>query len=224
MTLTEPKTAYIFLDEGGNLDFSPSGSRYFTLTGVLKYRPFRLYAALTELRFDLIENGLDIEYFHASEDRQPIRDLVFKIICNHIDSFIVDSIIIEKRQTNISLRNDHEFYPQMLGNLLQNIVEKLDRKQTSEVIVITDKIPVNRKRHLVEKSVKHTLKLMLSNTIPYRIMHHDSKSTTGLQIADYFNWAIFRAWERKDRRSFDLVQKAIRSQIEICINEDDQPS
>jgi hypothetical protein len=34
---------YIFLDEAGNLDFSPTGTRYFILSSVAKERPFNAY-------------------------------------------------------------------------------------------------------------------------------------------------------------------------------------
>ena len=34
---------YLFLDEAGNLDFSPNGTRYFMLGSVTKERPFRAY-------------------------------------------------------------------------------------------------------------------------------------------------------------------------------------
>ena len=72
------QVAYLFLDEGGNFDFSDKGTRYFTMTSVLKFRPFQTFSKLTSLRYDLIETGLDIEYFHASEDRQAVRNQVFK--------------------------------------------------------------------------------------------------------------------------------------------------
>jgi hypothetical protein len=52
---------YIFLDEAGNLDFSPSGTRYFLLGSVAKERPFHAYKELTELKYDLVELGMDIE-------------------------------------------------------------------------------------------------------------------------------------------------------------------
>jgi hypothetical protein len=57
---------YIFLDEAGNFDFSPGGTKYFTFTGVSKERPFLAYQELTELKYDIIEGGTNIEYFHAS--------------------------------------------------------------------------------------------------------------------------------------------------------------
>jgi hypothetical protein len=71
---------YILLDEGGNFDFSPKGTRLFTLTSVTKVRPFQIAPVLDHLKYDLIETGLDLEYFHASEDRQPVRDQVFTAI------------------------------------------------------------------------------------------------------------------------------------------------
>jgi hypothetical protein len=44
------KFLYIFLDEGGNLDFSPSGTKFFIVTSLAKERPFEAYRALSELR------------------------------------------------------------------------------------------------------------------------------------------------------------------------------
>ena len=78
-----------------------------------------------------------------------------------------------------------------------------------------DRIPVNRKRGAIEKAVKAALKKALPAGTVYRVMHHESRSAIGLQVADYVNWAIWRAWSRDDRRSLNLVQGAIRSQIEL---------
>jgi len=213
-----PKATYIFLDEGGNFDFSLEGSKYFTLTSVQEHRPFTIDTLITDLRFDLIETGLDIECFHASEDRQAVRDKVFAIIQKYLGSIIVDSLIVEKRKTRPSLREDSAFYPRMLGYLLKFIIDKLDIKTVTELIVITDKIPVSKKRHIIEKVIKKKLKFMLPEDISYRLMHHESKSSVGLQVADYINWAIFRAWEREDDRSLSLIRSAIRSHPIFCCN------
>lgn len=205
---------YIFLDEGGNFDFSEKGTRYFSLTSVTKRRPFNMYGLLTELRFDLIESGLDIEYFHATEDRQPVRDKVFELIRAKSEQLVVDSIIVEKCKTGPALRNPEKFYPRMLGYLLRYVVEQISEEYT-ELIVITDAIPVSKKRKVIEKAVKQTLSKMLPAEIRYRILHHASKSSSSLQVADYLNWAIFRAWERDDRRSLDLISNMVRSQFDI---------
>jgi len=172
---------------------------------------------LSKLRYDLIETGLDVQCFHASEDRQAIRDLVFGIIAANLDKYRVDSVIVEKCKTGPSLRADSQFYPRMLGYLLKYILDPrgLGVDRWSEIIVITDRIPINRKRAAVEKAVKTTLAAVLPAGTKHRLLHHASMACCGLQTADYFNWAIFRSWERGDRRSLDLVRGAVQSQFDI---------
>lgn len=70
---------YIFLGESGNLDFSVGKSRYFILSAMSVSRPFPSTVPLMELKYDLWEGGLEIEYFHASEDKQATRNAVFEI-------------------------------------------------------------------------------------------------------------------------------------------------
>ena len=214
----KPQAAYLFLDEGGNFDFSAKGSRYFTMTSVLKFRPFETSNRLAALRYDLIETGLDIEYFHASEDWQAVRNQVFDILCSDLDRFEVDSIVVEKPKTEPELQVGSHFYPRMLGYLLGYVLNRVLFKEVAEVIVITDQLPLQKKRKAVEKAIKHTLKEMLPDDVLYRLLHHSSKSASGLQIADYFNWAIFRAWEQGDRRSLERIEPVIKSQAEIFRN------
>lgn len=47
------------------------------------------------------------------------------------------------------------------------------------------------------------------------IYHHDSKSNFDLQIADYFNWAVYRKWDRNDTRSYDLIRSVVKSEFAI---------
>lgn len=206
---------YTFIDEGGDFNFSPNGTRYFTLTSVTVARPFPLENELAQLRFDLLEDGLNLEYFHASEDRPPTRDRVFALIQQELRRFRVDSVIVEKRKTAPSLREMDQFYPRMLGYLLRYVVNGTDWRRWSELVVITDRIPHNKKRGAIEKAVKTTLARVLPAGTRFRVLHHDSKSSYCLQIADYFNWAIFRAWSTGDRRSLDAVRRAITSQFDI---------
>jgi GTP-dependent phosphoenolpyruvate carboxykinase len=103
----------------------------------------------------------------------------------------------------------------MIGYLIRYVLEPRNLKDYEEVIVITDSIPVSRKREAIEKAVKQTLSRMLPNGTRYKILHHASKSCTGLQVADYCNWAIFRKWERGDLRSYELIRSGIRSEFDI---------
>ena len=193
-TMASEGVSYIFLDEGGNLEFNLNGTKYFTLTGVLTRRPFPLESALTELRFDLIEEGLELEEFHATEDRQATRNRVFAAIGNHLATLRIDSVVIEKRKTHPKVQQPERFYPEMLGHLLRYTIREESLERSSEVIVVTDELPLKKKRKAIEKAVKTMLKDMLPSNVRHRVMHHDSRSCCSLQVADYLNWAIYRKW------------------------------
>ena len=214
------RTLYIFLDEGGNFEFSNKGSQYYIFTSISKERPFEAFKELNDLKYDLIEKGLEIEYFHASEDKQAVRDKVFIIINANFKDSIIDSLIVEKRKTNYTIQKEDIFYPKMLGYLLKYILKKYQLSDFTQFVIYTDRIPVNRKRKAVEKTTKKVLKDMLPSGVPYFIYHHESKSNYDLQLVDYCNWAIFRKWERKDERSYKYIEKYIRSEFDIFMNGD----
>jgi hypothetical protein len=206
---------YVFLDEAGNMDFSPGGTKYFPLGAVTKERPFHAYKELTELKYELVEVGTDMEYFHASENAQPVRNRVFDIIQRNLDGVRVDVLVVEKRKTGPALQAEEVFYPQMLGYLLRFIVEKHDLKLFREVIVFTDRLPLRKKHNAIEKAVKVTLAGLLPATARYRLLHHDSKSNFDLQIADYCTWAVYRKWNTGDERSYEHIKPAVRSEFDI---------
>lgn len=206
---------YIFLDEAGNFDFSHSGTKYFVITSLTKRRPFEAYKELTELKYDLLELGINLEYFHAAEDKQATRNRAFEIISGHLKEVRLDSLIVEKSKTGPALREEVRFYPEMLGYLLKYVLNKENLRNVQETIIVTDRIPIQRKRDAIEKAIKQTLMISLPQGIPYRILHHESKSNVDLQIVDYCNWAVYRKWDRDDKRSYDKIRRAIRSEFDI---------
>ena len=206
---------YVFLDEGGNLDFSSKGTRFFTLSAVTQRRPFLMDSRLYELRLDLLESGLDLQRFHAAEDRQVVRNRVFQIIQSEIASLRLDTIVVEKAKTNSTLQPVEYFYPRLLGHVLRQILAAVPSSGYDEVLVITDSLPVNSKRKAIEKGIKLTLANMLPSEVKYRVLHHPSYSSMGLQVADYCNWAVFRKWESADPRSYALIQPALQTEFEI---------
>ena len=109
----EPKQRflYIFLDEAGNLDFSANGTKYFVLGGITKERPFNAYKELTEFKYDQVERGTALEYFHASENAHAVRNGVFDIIEKNLAGVAIDAIIVEKQRVNATLRDEEQFYP-----------------------------------------------------------------------------------------------------------------
>jgi hypothetical protein len=107
------------------------------------------------------------------------------------------------------------FYPAVLTKLLQGLFLAAKYQNVKKIIIITDQLPLNRKRKAVEKTIKKVLATALEFTdIEYRIFHHSSKSHFGLQIADYCNWAIFRKWERNDEVFYNKIKPLIKVELE----------
>ena len=89
---------YVFADEAGNFDFSAHGSKYFIVAAVTM-PDCAAGADLLELRHALaMEDAEGLEHgFHATEDKQAIRNRVFQIIQNA--NLEIDAVILDKRKT-----------------------------------------------------------------------------------------------------------------------------
>ena len=59
---------YVFIDESGNLDFGPKGTKNFVLAAVITKRPLVSSLNMQKLKYGYLEKNINIEYFHASED------------------------------------------------------------------------------------------------------------------------------------------------------------
>lgn len=204
---------FIFFDESGNLDFSPTGTPYYFFGALTTRAPMRLSRPMSDLRYDLIGGGLEIEAFHATEDRQTLRDRVFDTLIT-VGELEYDCVVIEKRKLNPTLHSPEKFYPQFANYLLQYIFNRYKANPEERIVVITDQIPVNKKRKAVERAFLTYIKSNLGGR-PYTVLHHRSASHSGLQAADYLNWAIHRKWTYRDFRSYNPIRHFIQSEFDI---------
>ncbi|MGH2904784.1 MAG: hypothetical protein ACRDK7_14560 [Solirubrobacteraceae bacterium] len=103
-------TVYLFGDEAGNFDFSggSGASRYFILTTVTmgNCQPGdRLQALRRRLAWQGVHLGAVL---HATEDPQPVRDEVFKMLA--LCDMRIDATIIAKHSIPAGLRDPHGLY------------------------------------------------------------------------------------------------------------------
>ena len=57
-TSNKRRILYVFIDESGNFDCSPKGTKYFVLTGFVTYRPVWKRDALHQFRYTLLNKGV----------------------------------------------------------------------------------------------------------------------------------------------------------------------
>jgi hypothetical protein len=114
LSIKSNETIVIHLDEAGNLTFSKSSTSFFVLTTIARIALVAQFNELNVLRERLIKEGIVIDYFHASEDRQGVRNAVFEIIRSGLRTIRIDSLIVEKCKTEPALQAEEQFYPRMI--------------------------------------------------------------------------------------------------------------
>jgi hypothetical protein len=202
---------YLFVDEAGNLDFSPKGSRYFILTSVA-VDDCSIEKDILELRRELAWNGYDIQdAFHATEDLQAIRNEVFRLIHQH--SLRIDATIFEKAKTAPHIPRNEEFY-EVAWYLHMQHVAPLVVVGCDELQIIGASISAKAKQLLFARAVNGVVSGLLQQSL-VQTSCWPAGTDPCLQVVDYCCWAIQRKWERGDARSHVLINDKIRSEFDI---------
>jgi hypothetical protein len=207
------QSLFIFMDESGNFDFSPRGTRHFVLTALSTTRPDEMAPALCRLKHELVLVGQDVEYFHATEDQQVVRDRVFEVLAG--GAYELDALIVEKAKTHPSLYDEAHFYPRMCKYLLQYVLRRYEWKGFENFVIFTDALNVKRKREAIQKGIKEGVRSVVGRGKAFRLLHHASKSHLYLQAVDYCNWAVYVKWERGELRPYGMIRSKLRSEFEI---------
>lgn len=197
-------TLHVHVDESGDFDFSPTGSRYYVFSVAWTYEPAQLAHALTQLRFGLLKAGHDLPAFHAVNDRQANRNAVVSTMLGH-GNWAFASMVVEKSKVNPVIREPREFYPQFASMVLRFVFRGRIAVGTSRVLIFTDRIPVHRKK-AVEVALKSACRADLPKGMPFDIYHHPKESNKWIQVVDYCCWAIFRKWEHSDERTYQQIR------------------
>jgi hypothetical protein len=214
------KTLYLFIDESGNLDFSPSGTKYYLLNVLSTTHPFGIGSPLLKLRYELLPNyacGPQMEdggSFHASEDIQTVRNQVFSILTNTNHDLRIDSVIAQKNKTHPTLQKQEvEFYRTLGETALRYALSRVEWHGYDHVVMVFSSVFDRKKRGILKQAFKSLIKRHAG--VPFALYFHDSKFDLCNQAVDYFGWAVYRKWEIGDARSYELVKSLVQSEFQI---------
>lgn len=199
-------TLHVHLDESGDWNFHRKGSKYYILAAAWTFDPKPLAQALTSLRYRLVKQGISIEGFHASPDKQATRDSVVQTLL--VDkSWRFASVVMEKRRISPALRDPHKFYPKFASVLLRFILTGDRRASTSHLLVYADTLPIDTraKRGGAIKAIKSVCSSRLRTGVAYHVFSHCHQSNPWIQVADYCCWGVQRKYESRDLRTYNLL-------------------
>lgn len=204
---------YIFIDESGNLDFSTKGTKYFVLSAITTDNPIESSKNLQQLKYELLiegGGGSDLEYFHASEDQQEIRNKVFSVLSN-TSSVRVSYIVAEKRKTHPDYHGS-AFYKLLGSALAKYLLLKYQQSNYHTIIIIFDQVLHKKELNNFLKEIKPKLKEIKK---PYSIYFHKTISDFNAQIADYCAWAKYVSLERGEIRPIEALGAVSKETFDI---------
>jgi hypothetical protein len=226
MKETEQKIAYFFVDESGDPNFYGKGgdvivgqrgcSRILLLGFVRVEDPESIRKRLAELK-DQIAHDLylrDIPSvsktlvgFHAKDDCPEVRMMVYKTLAEH--SFAAQVIVARKIERMFRSRykgSKDIFYEDLVGRLFQN---QLHKAQTNHIVFSKrgNKIQQHTMRAAIEAGAERfRQKWGTDISTQLNIEALSSSEDFMLQVVDYANWAVQRAFEKGEMRYFNFLR------------------
>jgi len=154
--------------------------------------------------------------FHATDDCPEVREKVFKAI----DSlpFKAEFIVARKIEKVFIDRHDKKpnvFYDDLINKLFQNHLHKGDK------IVIYFSTRTNRARQAPFEDAVRVATLAFETKWKVRacsdikIFPQKPEGEACLQVIDYMNWAIQRAFIKKDMRYFNFMKRKISFLVDV---------
>lgn len=204
-------TLYVFLDESGNLDFSTKGTKNYVLAAVITANPLASSQELQDLKYDHLRNDVDTTYFHASEDKQTVRNDVISRLQQMANTLSVHYIYAQKNKTHPSLQKTAAFYGK-LGTTLVKFIMQWKTQNYDEVVIVFDKALHVKDQKAFLGEIKPELKKIGK---PYHIYFHQTLLDFNGQIADYFAWSKYVSLERGEMRPINSLSSVHITEFDI---------
>ena len=190
------QTLFIYLDESGNFDFSNRGTTHLVMAAICTSNPSQNLRVLGRLKYELLSFGINIPNFHASEDVQQVRNLVFS---NLVDLSIASTLTIwvrkdDSRFADRAPKNVYRIFGAAFAKWAQTQKVEL---QAERVVLVLDRVLTTKDRSAFQSTIKSML-ADLDGTY-YVYFHNVHKDFNG-QVADYIAWAHFVDLERNEKR------------------------
>lgn len=229
------ETRYYFVDESGDPVFyddtgklilgHPGVSPLLILGFIRTTNPQAIRQQLETLRKDIVQDpylkgipslAKTAESFHAKDDCPEVREKVFKLISTLDFSA---EIYVARKIENIFVkrhhRNENEFYDDLISKLFEN---KLHVAAENKIYFA---VRGNRRRQApLEQAIltaKRQFETKKQTTITTTIVVQ-AQTPNGepcLQVIDYVNWAIQRAYLKNEMRFLSVIEDKIKYLVDI---------
>jgi hypothetical protein len=234
--MNDKKTTYFFVDESGDPKFfnkygknivGTEGCSKILILGLIRtYYPNHIRKEILKLlniiakdeyllAIPSVNKTINIG-FHAKDDTPEVREKFYKII-KKLD-FKAEFFVARKDEKIFMKRHkgkENLFYDEMIIKLFQN---KLHKTRNNKIYFA---IRGDKKRQLPLEEAIHTAKLTFEEKWNKEVNSNCEiipQSPVGepcLQVADYMNWAVYRAFIKAEERYLNYVKEKISLLVDI---------
>lgn len=205
---------YLFADESGCFSFTRglNVSRYYIVCTVVM-PSCEVGTSLLDLRRQLVWDKQPVsDYFHATTDKQVVRDAVFNLIMQA--DFTIQATIMEKAKAQPQTRISEEVFYQYGWNYHFQYSSKKYLGPDNELMITVASIGTKKKRIAFEDAVRTVVRQKIKRS-QWVAAFWPCSTDPCLQIADYCTWAIQRKWERGDSRAYDIIKDRINYEFDL---------
>lgn len=230
-------TNYYFVDESGDPTFynqngilivGSEGCSPILIMGFIEATtPETLRRGLSNLRKEILEDpyfsGIPSMHktkvaFHAKDDCPEVRQAVFRKLkeLEFKAQFIV-ARKIERVFRKTFYSNPAKFYDHLIIRLFQNVLHRFENnkiyfaKRGSK----TRQKPLENAINNAIVSFEQKWRADFSGKIIYNISAQTLTGEPCLQIVDYMNWAVYRAFVKQEMRFFKVVEDKVSLLVDL---------
>lgn len=209
-----------FYDRNGNLIVGQQGCSPILILGFVETdNPHPIRVALNTLHEKLASNEYlkDIPSmsktniaFHAKDDSPEVRQSVFETL-RSLD-FKAQFIVARKKERvfrNFFHANENEFYDYLVSLLFENVLHRYSHNR----VYISQRGTRTRQSSLENAIFKGISKFenrwKHKVTTETKVFTHTPVGEQCLQVIDYMNWAVYRAFVKREMRYFNFVRDKV---------------
>ena len=235
MKETQPGSIWYFVDESGdatfynrrgNLIVGQQGCSKLLILGFVETKnPTAIRTSVLELQHELLDDPYFQEIpsfrktataFHAKDDAPEIRYRFYKLI-NRLE--FRAQFIVARKIERVFRKDFHSregtFYDHLVSQLFQNVLHRFEdnqiyyAKRGSRDRQLPLKAAIQRGVEQFED--KFATKVVSS----YKIQAQTPKGEPCLSVIDYMNWAVHRAFTRKEMRFYREVEQHVDLLVDL---------
>lgn len=215
-----------FYDKRGNLIVGTEGVSKILILGFIhtenpKAIRQKLQILQREITSDKYLQGIPslqktARAFHAKDDSPEVREKVFKAI---LDLDFTAELFVGRKIQNIfnvrHHRNENEFYDDLISKLFEN---KLHLAKQNEIFFAvrgskTRQIPLEQAIQKAISTFEGKCKKQVKSIV--KINPQSPSGEPCLQVVDYINWAVQRAFIKQDMRFYKFIEEKVKFLVDI---------